>query len=105
VPDDDFAKGALVQGTPRLTPPKVLHMVQPKYTSEALREKIQGQVIVQLIVDAEGAVSNARIIEGLSPDLDEQALAAVRQWRFEPGTLDGQAVRVACFATLEFRLR
>jgi TonB family protein len=104
VPDDDFAKGAVVPGTSGLTPPKVQHMVQPKYTSEAMRAKIQGQVVVQLIVDAQGAVTNARIIAGLAPDLDEQSLVAVRQWRFEPGTLDGQAVRVACFATLEFRL-
>src|SRR4029079_7407859 len=95
VPDDDFAKGAVVPGTSGLTPPKVQHMVQPKYTSEAMRAKIQGQVVVQLIVDAQGAVTNARIIAGLAPDLDEQSLVAVRQWRFEPGTLDGQAVRVA----------
>ena len=79
-------------------------MVQPKYTSDAMRAKIQGQVVVQIIVETDGAVSNARIIEGLSPDLDEQALLAVKQWRFSAGTVDGRSVRVACFAMLEFRL-
>ena len=104
MPDDDFAQGAVTQGTPGLTPPKVQHMVQPKYTSDAMRAKIQGQVVVQILVETDGAVSNARIIEGLAPDLDEQALLAVKQWRFDPGMIDGRAVRVACFAILEFRL-
>jgi len=104
VPDDDFTKDAYAPNTPGLTPPKVQHIVQPKYTSEAMRLKIQGQVVVQIIVEADGAVSNARIIEGLAPDLDQQALLAVKQWRFDAGTVDGRSVRVACFAMLEFRL-
>ncbi len=70
-------------------------MVQPKYTSAAMRAKVQGQVVVQAVVGTDGSVEKARVILGLDPDLDEQALIAIRQWSFQPGNLDGRAVPVA----------
>jgi TonB family protein len=104
VPDDDFAKGAMTPGTPGLTMPVVLRHVQPKYTSSAMRAKVEGTVVVQAIVDVDGTVSKARVIGSLDPDLDEQALVAARQWLYRPGTLDGRTVPVVVLVTLEFRL-
>jgi len=105
VPDDDFAAGAFVTpGTERLTPPVLVRRVNPKYTSETMRAKIQGTVFVQIVVDTSGAVEKARVIRGLVPALDEQALVAAEQWTFEPGMLDGAAVRVTTVLVLEFRL-
>ena len=102
--DDDFAKGAYATDTPGLTAPKLVRHVVPKYTSTALRAKVQGQVITLIIVDVDGTVSKARVIQSLDPDLDEQALLAVRQWLFHAGELDGRAVPVVVTATLEFRV-
>ena len=104
VPDDDFAKGAYATDTPGLAVPKSVRRVAPKYTSTALRAKVQGQVIAQFIVDADGTVGKARVIQSLDTELDEQALLAVRQWLFQAGELDGRAVPVVVTATLEFRV-
>ena len=104
MPDDDFAQGAYAADTPGLAPPKLVRHVTPKYTSTALRAKVQGQVIAQIIVDVDGTVSKARVIQSVDPDLDEQALLAVRQWHVHAGELSGQAVPVAVIATLEFRV-
>jgi protein TonB len=104
VPDDDFAKGAYTPDTPGLVAPKLGRHVAPKYTSAAMRAKVQGQVIAQIVVDVDGTVAKARVIQVLDPDLDEQALIAVRQWLFQPGELAGRAVPVAVIVTLEFRL-
>ncbi len=105
VTGDDFARGAyIVPGTKGLTPPVLVSLVHPKYTSEAMRAKIQGTVFVQIVVDTNGDVEKARVIRGLDPGLDEQALVAAEQWRFEPGVLDGTAVRVTTVLVLEFRL-
>lgn len=104
-PDDDFAKDAYTApGTPGLTAPVVINRVMPKYTSDAMRVKVQGMVFVQIIVDTNGAVEKARVIRGLHPDLNEQALIAARDWTFKPGTLDGRTVPVATVIVLEFRL-
>ena len=56
VPDDDFAKGAYATDTPGLAAPKLVRHVVPKYTSTALRAKVQGQVITLIIVDVDGTV-------------------------------------------------
>jgi periplasmic protein TonB len=104
VPDDDFAGNAVSQKTPGLRLPVMVRHVEPKYTSDALRAKIQGQVVVQIVVREDGTVEKARIIVGLDPDLDEQALIAARQWRFQAGVLEGRAVPVACLLMMEFRI-
>jgi protein TonB len=104
VPDDDFAGNALPQKTPGLRMPVLIQQVQPKYTSDALRAKIQGQVVVQIVVRDDGTVEKARIILGLDPDLDEQALIAARQWRFQAGVLEGRPVPVTCLLMMEFRV-
>jgi protein TonB len=81
-----------------------VNIVHPKYTSDAMRAKIQGMVFVQIVVDANGSVEKARIIRGLHPDLDDQALDAARRWTFKPAMLDGRAVPVSSVLMLEFRL-
>ena len=104
MPDDDFAQGAYAADTPGLAVPKLVRHVAAKYTSAAMRAKVQGQVIAQIVVDVDGTVARARVIQSLDPDLDEQAVLAVQQWLFHAGELDGRAVPVAVIVTLEFRL-
>jgi protein TonB len=105
-PDDDFAAGAYDDKTPGITPPQVLREQMPRYSSDAMRAKVQGAVVVEAIVGADGRVEKARVIRSLDPvwGLDEEALTAAKKWLFTPAVLDGQAVRVRIILELEFRL-
>jgi protein TonB len=103
---DDFLKGAYTADTPGLVAPKVKKFVVPKYTPDAMRAKLQGRVKVQVVVAADGTVDRARVIESLdkATGLDDQAVAAVKQWTFEAGRLNDKPVSVAVEAYLDFRL-
>jgi TonB family protein len=103
---EEFAAGAYDKSTPGVELPKVVREVKPKYTAEAMRAKIQGMVTVELIVGKDGKVTKARVSESLDQvlGLDEQALVAVKQWSFIPGTLNGEAVAVLVKIDMQFRL-
>lgn len=87
-----------------VTPPAVVKEVRPQYTASAMKAKLQGQVDVEFVVLRDGSVSQARVIRSLSPELDEQALKAVREWSFTPGQLNGRPVAVRCTAQLTFTM-
>jgi TonB family protein len=104
--EEDFLKGVYLPETPGLVAPVLKHNVFPRYTSDAMRAKIQGMVEVQAVVTPDGSVSRARVITSLDKafGLDEQALIAARQWTFEPGKVGGVPVPVAVTVKLEFKL-
>ncbi len=82
-----------------------IKQVTPKWPEKALREKIEGEVLLQMRISAEGVVDAVRVIQSEPPGLfDESALSAVREWRFKPALVNGNAIsRTACFP-LAFRL-
>jgi TonB family protein len=86
--------------------PRALRTRVPNYTSAAMRAKIQGEVLVEVSVDASGFVTDARVVESLDPifGLDANAVEAARQWRFTPALLDGRPVPATARITLQFRL-
>jgi periplasmic protein TonB len=63
---------------------KCVYCPDPEYTDEARKEKLQGTVTLRVLVTADGRVGRVKIIKGLGLGLDERAMDAVRQWRFEP---------------------
>ena len=85
------------------TPTKVKD-VRPLYPPAAQAAGIQGVVIIEATVDAAGRVSDARILRSI-PDLDEAALAAVRQWEFTPTVVNDVAVPVIMTVTVNFSLQ
>jgi TonB family protein len=85
------------------TPTKVKD-VRPLYPPDAQTAKIQGVVIIEASIDAEGRVTNAKILRSI-PMLDDAALAAVRQWEFTPTYLNGAAVPVIMTVTVNFTLQ
>jgi TonB family protein len=87
-----------------ITAPKVLHKVEPKYTQEAKDAKIEGAVVLKVVVTSEGKADNIEVVKGLDPGLDQSAMDAVAQWEFQPGTKDGQPVNVAATIEVNFRL-
>jgi protein TonB len=104
--EDEFLKGAYLPETPGLVPPNVAYAAKPKYTSEAMRAKIQGQVLLQAVVGVDGRVDRARVLVPLDTELglDERALEALKAWTFTPARLDGEAVPAAVAVTIAFRL-
>jgi TonB family protein len=84
--------------------PQLISRVEPQYTVEACAAHIQGTVILYSVINADGTVRDLRVIRALDPGLDQNALEAVRQWRFKPGMKDGQPVAVAASIEVTFRL-
>jgi TonB family protein len=87
--------------------PRILREVKPQYTSDAMRAKIQGAVLLQCTVRPDGSVTDIQVMRSLDPrfGLDEEAIKAARQWRFAPGTRMGQPVSVQITIELTFTLR
>ena len=101
-----FGNDAFGPGT-GVTMPRVLSEVKPSYTADAMRAKIQGAVVVEAIVREDGSVGEVRIVRSLDRafGLDEEAVKAVRNWRFAPGRRQGQNVPVIVQIELTFTLR
>lgn len=87
-----------------VTPPSLIYKVEPDYSEAARQAKVQGQITLSLVVEADGKPSNIRVTRGLGMDLDEEAMAALMQWRFAPGTKNGEPVRVMAQVNVNFRL-
>jgi TonB family protein len=88
-----------------VTPPKGTYIPDPEYSEKGRKKKISGDVALAMIVTAEGTVRDVKVIKTLEPSLDQQAVAAVKTWRFEPGTKDGKPVAVHLKADVTFRIR
>jgi len=88
-----------------VTPPVLIHQVDPQYTYEAQQAKFQGTCMVSIIVDVNGMPQNARVVVPLGMGLDEEALKAVKKFRFKPAMKDGKtAVPVMITVQVNFRL-
>lgn len=87
--------------------PRLIKETKPAYTAEAMRARVQGIVRVQAVMLPDGSVGSVRVVRSLDTTfgLDDEALTAVRLWRFMPGTLAGRAVPVLVDIELAFTLR
>lgn len=86
--------------------PRLIEEVKPRYTSEALRSKIQGTVVLEAIVRSDGRASHIRVLRSLDRGgLDDEAVTAVANWRFEPGRLAGEPVDVLVTIMVDFWIR
>ncbi len=87
-----------------VTFPIVLSQVEPVYPTAAREARISGMVIVEAVIDREGVVKEARVLNPLPFGLSEAAVEAVKQWKFRPGTLAGKPVDVIFLLTINFHL-
>ena len=90
-----------------LTLPIVESEVKPVYTAKAMQAKIQGSIWMTVVVLASGRVGDVTVVQSLDREhgLDQQAVDAVRQWTFKPGTKDGEAVNVEVTIEMTFTLK
>lgn len=85
--------------------PALIREVKPRYTDSAKERRVQGNVEVEAVVKTDGTVGEVTVTKPLDPELDEQAVIALKEWRFRPGTKDGKAVDVAVQIEMTFTLK
>jgi protein TonB len=88
-----------------VSPPTVISSPDPEYTDRALRDSVEGEVVVWAVVRADGSVGDAKVVKKLGSGLDESAVAAVRRWRFSPAMKDAKPVAVQVNVRVRFKLR
>ena len=99
------AGGGVYRPGGAVTSPQLVSQVRPAYTVDAVHQRIQGSVILELVVTSEGAPSEIRVMQSLDPaGLDKEAIKAVRQWRFTPGRRAGTPVNVLVTVVLDFTI-
>jgi protein TonB len=84
--------------------PRAIYDPDPVYSEEARQAKYQGTVLLGVIVGADGRPHDIRVLQSLGMGLDEKAIAAVRQWMFEPAMRDRHPVSVQVNIEVFFRL-
>jgi len=95
---------SLAREDDKLVPPVLLRKVEPTYSAEARADHLSGSVLVSLTVGVDGVPTDITVVKGLGEGLDEKAVEAVSQWRFQPGTKKGVPVAVKAQVSVDFRL-
>lgn len=101
-----FGDGVMGEGS-GAQPPTLLRGVDPKYTTEAMRAKVQGTVTLEAVIAPDGTVRDIRVVKSLDRihGLDEAALRTARQWQFRPAMFQGRPVAYLVLIELSFNLR
>lgn len=87
--------------------PTVVREVKPLYTDAAKKQGIQGTVVMDVVVQSDGSVGDVTVTRSLDKTygLDDEAVKAMKQWSFNPGTKDGKAVPVLVQVEMSFTLK
>jgi len=104
-PAHTHAQEVIYQPGKDIRDPVLIREVKPIYTEDAKNRKVQGSVELSVVVRADGSVGDTQVTRSLDPDLDQEAIKAARQWRFRPGTKDGDPVNVQVAIEMSFTLR
>jgi protein TonB len=84
--------------------PQVLYAPEPEFSEEARKEKVSGNVLVYLQVDANGHPMNVRVLRGIGLGLDQKAIEAVSHYKFKPAMLNGKPVAVEMQVDVNFQI-
>jgi TonB family protein len=88
----------------RLIPAEIISKPTPVYTDEARRLRLEGEVLLEAVLGANGQLKITRVVRGLGHGLDEAAVKAAEQIRFKPATRDGQAADSTAILHIIFQL-
>jgi TonB family protein len=89
---------------PCATAPRPLRKVNPSYPEKARQNRKEGTVTLGLTVNKDGSASGVHVVNGVDKEIDQAAVDAVSQWKFDPGTYQGNPVDVELNVTVNFRL-
>lgn len=115
LPDAPAARPMVYQMSSGVTLPKVVYAVDPEFTEEARKHHLRGITTISLVVDAHGRPQEVKVFRSLAETvdpkyrvaakgLDDKAVEAASQYRFQPGTLKGKPVAVAIHLEVNFQL-
>ena len=103
-PTKEQLKGPLVPITTITTPPRLIKSEKPEYTKEMIEAKVEGTIKAELLINAEGAVVEAKILNDLGFSTRERAREAFLKWRFEPSKKGNEPVAVWITFSIRFVL-
>jgi protein TonB len=84
--------------------PAPLRKVDPKYPPNAIAENIEGEVILYAVIRRDGSVDSIQLVKGIDPQLDNNAMRALAQWKFRPAERNGESVDLEAIVHIPFRL-
>lgn len=87
---------------PAIVPPRVVARTAPRYPETRLTSGVEGEVTLTVTVGADGSVQGIEVTQGLSAEFDQEAIAAVGGWTFEPAQLNGAAVAAKIRVSVNF---
>jgi TonB family protein len=87
-----------------ISAPSLVSRVDPEYSEEARAEKLDGSVLLSIVVGTDGLAHDINVVKSLGSGLDEKAVQAVQKWHFKPGEKNGQPVNVRAQIEINFRL-
>jgi protein TonB len=101
------SRGAIFTPSADVTLPVLVNSVRPQYTQDALASRIEGNVLLSCVVRADGTVGEVKVVRALDSvhGLDDQAVQAIRQWTFKPGSKRGKPVAVRVPVDFKFTLQ
>lgn len=98
------AEGKVYEVGGEVKSPKLVHYVEPSFSPKANEAYVEGTVRISTIITKTGAATNPRVLSGLNTEEDRTAIEALKQWKFEPGTRNGQPVNVRVTVEINFHL-
>ena len=84
--------------------PQVIKKVDPCYSADAHWERVEGTVLVYAVIRTDGGVGDVVVMRSLAPKIDDRAIAALQNSRFQPARKGGQPVPVEALVEIPFRL-
>ncbi len=99
----EFEKGA-VRAVGEIKPPRLVKLIEPVYPEKARQAQVEGVVILEARTDEKGNVEDARILRSI-PVLDQAAIDAVKQWKYEPMTINGKPQKIVFTVTVRFMMK
>lgn len=89
----------------KTAPPSILQRVPVLYTESARKQRVKGAIVLEVRIDAEGQVTDAKVLKSLEPGLDDNTVRAVLLWRFSPARLNGVARASVYKLTTNFQIQ
>lgn len=87
------------------TAPVAENEVDPAYTPDAMRDRVEGTVTLYAVIRPDGTVTDIKVLNSLDDRLDVSAVKALSRWHFRPGTKNGEAIALEAVVQIPFRMK